>query len=118
MKLVNQIERHYNDALNSEDVYNYTENLLDWVKECDDLKLIKELIPNEIHIMSSKIRHPDNDVCIRMVLVIKDKTRGRVRNLRKVMDVVGDIETALVFLDSCAHDKFDDRIYLDVLKNI
>jgi len=60
----------------------------------------------------------ENRKCIRMIFALKDIAGGKVHNIDRVIELIGNIESTLIFVDAIKIVKQGGFIYLDVIKYI
>ena len=60
----------------------------------------------------------DVQECLRVVFVLKEGDSGKVQNVEKVMQIVSDLESILVYVDLCDQTELEGFIYLDVIKKL
>ena len=117
MKKNKNIEKLYEDSLGDTSVHDYVENTVDWIRQCESNNLIHK-IKDDIHLSICKVKDSEDKPYIRMVFVIKDKVRGRVRNIERITDIIRDVERVVSFVDKVKTHKSDNLVYLDMLKAI
>ena len=59
----------------------------------------------------------DSD-CMRIIFALREISGGRVQNVERIITLVKDLETVLIYLDDCNQTKDNGFIYFDVTKII
>ena len=55
MKLEKTIEKIYDDTLETQDVYDYIFNVIEWTKQCEENNKISD-IGRDVHVISCKVK--------------------------------------------------------------
>jgi hypothetical protein len=56
--------------------------------------------------------------CIRMIFALKENAGGKVHNIDRIIELIGNIEQTLIFIDDVKIIKKGGFIYLDAIKFI
>ena len=68
-------------------------------------------------IASCRSRHENTD-CVRMIFVLKESDQGKVQDVEKIMALLTELETSLIYLDKCKQEKIDNLVYVDIVKKL
>ena len=60
----------------------------------------------------------ENTDCVRMLFVLKESSQGKIQDVEKIMDLLTELETSLVYLDKCKQEKIDNLLYVDIIKKL
>ena len=60
----------------------------------------------------------DDRKCVRMIFALKENSGGKVHNIDRIMELIGNVEKTLTFIDSVNIIKQGGFIYLDAIKYI
>ena len=71
----------------------------------------------DMFIAPTMSRIGDSD-CMRIIFALREISGGRVQNVERVINLVKDLETVLIYLDDCNQTKDNGFIYFDVTKII
>jgi len=59
----------------------------------------------------------DGRKCIRMIFTLKENSGGKVHNIDRIIELIGNIERTLIFIDKIKIVKAGGFIYLDAHKH-
>ena len=109
------ILRLYEEVLrNGSDVPENT-NLHDIIQICE--KKGQYIFHTDSYWNFIKSQHK-NLPCIRMIFAIKEEDGGKIQNIDKIVELIREIETTLIFVDKIDIVKSDKFIYIDSIKII
>jgi hypothetical protein len=102
------------DYLESKEVFEY-KNCMEFLRDCQESKSIKDL--DGLIIGIGKV-NKDNQLYMRMIFTSKDGGK-KTKNIRKTMDLIKDVENALVYVNSISIESLEkELICINVLKQI
>jgi hypothetical protein len=101
------------DYLGSKDEFEY-KDCSEFLRDCQTHNSIKDL--DGLIIGIGKVKRQDT-LYIRMIFTAKDGGK-KTKNIRKIMDLIKDIEHALVYIDETNIEHVREFLCIDVLKEI
>jgi len=109
------LKKIFEESLDNKNFFEL-KDCMDFLRDCQTHNSIKEF--EGLIIGIGKVKK-DNQDFIRMILTFREGGK-KIKNTRKVMDLIKDVEAALVYIDYINIDNQTekDNVFLDVLKKI
>ena len=60
----------------------------------------------------------ENVDCVRMIFAIKESDQGKVQDVEKIMTLLTELESSLIYLDKCKQEKIDNLVFIDIVKKL
>jgi hypothetical protein len=103
------------DYLDSKDIFEFKDGM-EFLRDCEKSKSIKDF--EGLIIGIGKVKK-DDQLYMRMIFTSKDGGK-KTKNIRKIMDLIKDIENALIYIDDISIENLKEKefICINVLKQI
>jgi len=114
------IREMYDEIIKSKDVIECPVESIEAIRLCEKNNTLVVCKDDETCIGFVKTKGQEGKNYMRIIFAVKDgDKKGRKNTTADVsMDVIKDVESVLLYVDSCKVTRIDNRIYVDFLKQI
>lgn len=119
IKQTKAIQRLYDETLKNGITVEEKEDLLDIIRKCEEKGqfIFHPSTTGDSYWSFVKTTLNGSD-CIRMVFALKAGESGKVQDIERVMTLIKNLESTLIFIDDVKMIKGQGFIYLDAFKKL
>jgi len=112
---IQQLQKSYDEALTSNFTVDLSDPAVDVIRKNEESNKLTEADNDRVYWFFAKTKKPTS---MRMIFAVKETSRGRVRNLERITNIVRDVECMLSYVDSFETTKSGNIVYLDIVKKL